>query len=166
MFRAAPRAAGLALLLAVTACGGSEDERAADAVAESLMDEEEASLEMTQEGADCVGAGFVDELGTGKLTEYGIVTEDLTAPDESVEVDMSQGDAETAAGVMVGCIDAARLMKEAMLGSAELDPAVEECLDGIVTEESVEEFLTLVFSGAGAERIEPLLGAMEECVDA
>nr|MBA2465622.1 hypothetical protein [Nocardioidaceae bacterium] len=149
MFRAAPRAAGLALLLILTACGGSEDEQAADAVAESLMDEEEASLELTQEEADCVGAGFVDQLGADKLTEYGIVTEDLSASDEPVDVKMSDGDAAAAAGVMVGCADAARLMKDAVRAGAQVDPAAEACLDETVTEDSVEEFLTAVFSGAG-----------------
>lgn len=163
MFRAAPAAAVLALTLTLTGCGASDDDKAADAVAQSLMEEKTSSFEVTQEEADCVGKGFVDKVGTDRLTEYGILTKDLKAAPDS-DVKMSQQDADAAAGVMVDCTDAAKLVKDTMLSGGGTDPAVEKCLDDVVTEDNVEGFIASIFAGDQEAARQDLLTPMQECM--
>lgn len=164
MFRAAPPAALLALTMTMTlsACGSSNDDKAAEAVSQSLMDEKTSTFAITQEEADCVGEGFVDEVGADRLTEYGILTEDLEAAPDA-DVTMSPEDADAAAGVMVDCTDAARLVKDAMLSGGDTDPAVERCLDDILTADNIEGFIAAIFAG-DEPATQDLLTPMQECM--
>ncbi len=87
-FRTIGATAALALLLG--ACGGSDDDAASKAISDSIMDSGNETFEVTQEQADCVGDGMVDGIGTDKLVEYGIITEDNEASDGLDSVKMSR----------------------------------------------------------------------------
>jgi hypothetical protein len=162
VYRAAPRAAAIALLLALTACGGSDDDRAADAVAKSLMEESGETFEVTQEQADCVGDGFVERIGVDQLQEYGVITDDLEASD-SVNVKMSQEDAEAAAAVLVECTDASQLFRDAVFSGEEVPEEAQACLDDALTDDLIEAFFAATFTqdqAAATEAMAPL----QECM--
>lgn len=163
MFRAAPLAAGFALLMALSGCGASEEDQAAKAVSAGLMKEQDETFKVTQEEADCVGEGFVDELGVDKLKEYGLLTEDLEASDKAIEATLPKDDAEGAATVLVDCTDAAKLFMNAMTGGEDLDPEMESCLDDALTDDALEAFFAATFAedqDATAEAMAPL----QECM--
>ena len=155
--------AGLALLFALAACGGGDDGKAADAISESLTAENDELFQVTEEQADCVGEGFVDEIGTDKLTEYGILTEDLEASDETLGTKMEQADAEAAAGVIVECTDAEKLFSDAMSQGQEIPAEAQACIDEALTDDVLEDFFTATFAQDGelaTEAMAPLQGAV------
>ena len=163
MFRAAPLAAGLALLAALAGCGASEEDQVSEAVSAGLMKAQDRAFQFTQEQADCVGDGFVEEIGVDQLQEYGIITEDLEATDKPIEAKMTGDDADGAGKVLVGCVDAAQIFKDAMLSDQDLSPEVTSCIDDALTEEMLTKFFAATFSedqAAAAEATTPL----QECL--
>ena len=123
MFRAASlAAAGFVLLASLSGCGDSDDDKAAAAVSAGLLKEQDGTFQFTQKQADCVGDGFVEEIGVDQLKEYGIITEDLEASDKPIEAKLTGDDAAGAGKVLVDCVDAAQLFKDAMLTGAGPEP--------------------------------------------
>ncbi len=163
ILRARSGATGLALLLALGACGSGDDGKAADAISESLTAENDEVLKVTDEQADCVGEGFVDEIGTDKLTEYGILTEDLEASDEALDTKMEQADAEAAAGVLVDCTDAAELFSDAMFQGEDIPAEAQACIDEALTDDVVEDFFTATFAQDEALATEAMT-PLQECM--
>ena len=162
MFRAAPLAAGFVLLVALTGCGASDEDQASEAVSEGLLKEQDGAFQFTQEQADCVGEGFVEEIGVDQLKEYGIITDDLEASDEPIETKLSGDDADGAGKVFVDCVDSAQLFK-AILGDQELSAEVESCIDDALTDEVLTKFFAATFSedqAAAGEAMAPL----QECL--
>src|SRR5215211_4261917 len=143
MLRTILRASGAVLVLALGACGtgGDDDGNAADAISSSLTADSDQALQVTDEQADCVGEGFVDDIGTDKLTDYGILTEDLEASDKALDTKMDKADAEAAAAVLVGCPDealtdevvtdffAATFAQDTALAAEAMTP-LQECMAG------------------------------------
>ena len=149
--------------MALSACGAAEEDKAAEAVSAGLTKEQDDTFQVTQEEADCVGEGFVDELGVDKLKEYGLLTEDLEASDKAIEATLPKEDAEGAAKVLVDCTDATQLLKDAMMGGEEMAPEMESCLDDALTDEALEAFFAATFAEdqeAAAEAMAPL----QECM--
>ena len=163
MFRAAPLAAGFVLLVALTGCGESEEDQASAAVSAGLLKEQDGAFKFTQEQADCVGDGFVEEIGVDQLKEYGLITEDLEASDKPIEAKLTGDDAAGAGKVLVDCVDAAQLFKDAMLTGVDLSPEVESCIDDALTDEVLTQFFSATFSedqAAASEATAPL----QECL--
>ena len=151
------------LALALAACGGSDDEVASKAIADSIMDSNNATFEVTQDQADCVGEGMVDDIGTDKLVEYGIITEDIKASDGLETVKMSEGDAQAAADTMQDCADIKEIFTGAM---GELPEEAQTCIDEKLTEDVLNEFLVSVFMDDQDAGTEGLMGALTECMAA
>jgi hypothetical protein len=161
--RVATTAASLFLMMPLVACGGGGDEAAAQAVADSFSNQDEPEFEVTQKQADCVGDGFVDELGVDRLKEYGIVTESLGEADNPVgDQKLPQDDAEKAAGVMTECLDGAEMFKQTFSTGEELSPEAAECFDKVLTDELLEEYYTAAFA-EGEESAVEALTPLEEC---
>ena len=114
------------LVLTLGACGGGDDDEASKAIADSIMDSNSDTFEVTQDQADCVGDGLVDEIGTDQIVEYGILTEDNKAADGIEQVEMSDDDAESAADVMQECADIKEIFTSAM---GELPEEAQTCID-------------------------------------
>jgi hypothetical protein len=110
-------AALAAALLMLTACGGNgDDEEAAQAISDTLMKQQDgaaAGLAMKQEQADCIGDGWVDKIGTEKLQEYGVLTEDLKADETINDVKLSADDAEAAVDTVFDCADVKKMLTNA-----------------------------------------------------
>lgn len=155
-----------ALLLPLTACGGAgDDEQAAKAISDSIMESQEkqagASAQMfalPREDADCIGEGFVDTIGTEQLQEYGFLTEDLKAAEDFTNVEMSREDAAAAADTLLECADMQAMLSKAM---GEVDARTRECFEEVLTDEALRSLFTKMFSGqqeeAGQELIEPMM---------
>ncbi len=154
---------GLVLLLALGACGSGDDGKAADAISESLTAENDELLQVTDEQADCVGEGFVDEIGTDKLTEYGILTEDLEASDEALNTKMEQADAEAAAAVLVDCTDAQKLFIEAITQGQDLPAEAQACIEEALTDEVVTDFFSATFA-QDTELAGEAMAPLQECM--
>ncbi len=158
------RTVGVAALLALslTSCG-QDEEAASQAISASIMESNDETFEVTQEEADCVGDGMVEEIGVDKLTDYGIITEDLEANDGIEDVEMSEGDASSAADVMAGCADIKGLFTSAM---GELPEEAQQCVEENLSDEVLHDFLTAVFMNDQDKGNQELMGALQECLGA
>ena len=151
------------LALALAACGGSDDEAASKAIADSIMDSNDETFEVTQEQADCVGEGMVDDIGTDQLVDYGIITEDNKAADGIETVKMSEGDAQSAADTMQDCADIKEIFTGAM---GELPEEAQTCIDEKLTDDVLNEFLVSVFMDDQEGGTQNLMTALTECMSA
>jgi len=151
------------LALALAACGSGDDGEASKAIADSIMDSNDSTFEVTQEQADCVGDGMVDDIGTDQLVEYGIITEDNEASDGIESVKMSEDDAQAAADVMQDCADIKEIFTGAM---EELPEEAQTCIDEKLTDDVLNEFLVSVFMDDQEAGNEGLMGALTECMAA
>ena len=148
------------LALSLTACGNDE-EAASSAISASIMKSNDETFEVTQEEADCVGDGMVDQIGVDKLTEYGIITEELKASGGIEDVEMSEGDAGSAADVMAECADIKALFTGAM---SELPEQAQTCVDENLTDEVLHDFLVSIFMNDQQGGQQELMGALQECL--
>jgi hypothetical protein len=160
------------LLLGLTACSGGggaagpseDDQKAADAISSSIMKEQKSAgadvFSMKQEEADCIGEGFVDEIGTEKLQKYGFLTKDLEANESLTTVKMSTADAEAAADTLFDCAD----VQQMMLGSmGDLDAKTKKCIQGVMTEDALHGLFVKMFSGKQEEAGQELIAPMMKC---
>ncbi len=152
-----------ALALTLTACG-SDDEAASAAIAESMMDSNDETFQVTQEQADCVGDGMVDDIGTDQLVEYGLITEDNEAADGIDSVKMSEDDAQAAADVFQGCADVKKIFTDAMGAGVPEEAAT--CIDEKLTDDVLNEFLVAVFQDDQEAGTQGLMTALQECMSA
>lgn len=151
------------LALALAACGGSDDEAASKAIADSIMDSSDSTFKVTQDQADCVGDGMVEDIGTDQLVEYGIITEDNKASDGLESVKMSEDDAQSAADLMQDCADIKEIFTGAM---GDLPEEAQTCIDEKLTDDVLNEFLVSVFMDDQDAGTEGLMGALNECMTA
>lgn len=151
------------LALALTACGGADDDAASKAIADSIMDSNSDTFEVSQEEADCVGDGMVEDIGTENLVEYGIITEE-NEPSGGIEsVKMSEDDAQSAADVMQGCADIKEIFTGAM---GELPEEAQTCIDEKLTDDVLNDFLVAIFMDDQEAGTQDLMGALTECMAA
>ena len=154
-------------LTTLTACAGSDDdETAAKAISDSIMKEQDGAaadvFAMERSEADCIGDGFVEEIGVEQLQEYGFITEDLKA-EPMTSVTMETADAEAATGVLFDCADVTELMSEAMAAGQQVDEKTQQCLEDVLTEEKLRTMFTLMFSGKQDEANQEIVRPLMEC---
>lgn len=127
--------------------------------------ESSAEDAVTPEQARCVAEGAVGKIGVPALQGYGIVTKDLKVNKEIQGVSMSREDADTLAGVFVGCIDAEKLFEKTLLAALPGDPdqQVQDCVRKAVDTESVTAILSARFQGRTAGAYERLQQKVSAC---
>lgn len=152
-----------ALALALTSCG-NDDEAASKAIAAGIMDSNDETFKVTQEQADCLGDGMVDEIGTDQLVEYGLITEDMKENEGIDSVKMNESDAQSAADVMQDCADIKKIFTEAM-GTGMPEEAA-ACVDEKLTDDVLNEFLVAIFMDDQEAGQQSLMGALQECMSA
>lgn len=153
-----------ALVVALSACGAGDDAKAAKAISDEIMSQSDDTFDVDRKQADCLGEGFVDKIGVDQLTEYGLLTDDLKTDTDLGDVTMSKKDADAAADVFVDCVDVAKLMQGSM-GLSELDPAVAECVAGVMTEDVVHDAMAASFRGEDeGAALEKLFEPLTKCV--
>lgn len=155
---------GLALSLSLTACGGDDDARAAEAISASMLAESDDEFAVDEQQADCVGEGMVDRIGVDQLQEYGMLTEDLEVEDSVGEVTMSEEDADSAAEVFVGCVDTQELFAQELGADEELTAEQQECVGEVMDEDAMTELFSMIFQGREDEAMNDLLGPLMACL--
>lgn len=159
--------AAIALTLSLSACGVGEDDEAAAAISDGIVAQSsnDDGLNLDQKQADCVGEGWVTDIGVENLQEYGVITEDLAADVGLNEVEMSEEDGASAASVLNGCNDLTDLLLTSLgdeLGGEE----VNACITEAVTEDDIEGIFAQVFAGEEAPEDNKVAAAVQQCLAA
>ena len=158
--------AGLSvMLLTLTACGGGADEQEAKDNLKASFTEDDSLGAATEEQAECVADGMVDELGVETLQEYNILDEDLAYNEDPGEVEMSEDDADKASTVVVDCIDLASLFTSEMESSDQgLTDEQKECVEGAIDEDAMKEMLSAEFQGKESDAMDDMTGEIMTCL--
>lgn len=153
------------LLLTLTACGGGEDEETAKKNLRASFTENDTIGEATEEQANCMADGMVDELGVETLQEYKILDDDLKVNEDPGDVEMSEDDANKAADVVVGCVDVAEMITEQMAsGDDSLTDEQAECIKDAIDEDVMRDMLAAEFQGKESDGMDEMTGALMKCV--
>lgn len=169
----APRAARVTalagVLLSLTACGGGDDDAAAKAISDSIMKEQEGAQDsvfaMKRDEADCIGDGFVDDIGVDKLKEYKFLDDELQAK-PMTNIVMKPDDAKAATDVLFECADVEGLMNDALGAGGQMDERTKACLDKVLTEDRLKSMFTLMFSGEQEKANQEVIQPLTECATA
>ncbi|WP_134772975.1 hypothetical protein [Ornithinimicrobium flavum] len=157
-------AGALALSVPLAACGGDEEAQAAEAISTSMMEESDEEFPVAQDEADCVGEGLVDRVGVEQLQEYGMLTDDLQVDDSVSDVTMEEADADAAAEVFVGCVDAQAMLIEQMGQDGTMTEEQQECVAEAFDDETLTGMFSLIFQGKEDEATSGVMGPRFACV--
>lgn len=167
-FARTPRlaAAVCAALLTLTACGGGDDE-AKENLKESLIENGDiAGTELTDEEAGCLSDGMVDDIGTDKLEEIGLVDENGALVEDAQPDDLGAEDADALAATIVGCVDVQELLAEEMGPAMEqMGGEAQDCISEAFDEDTIEGLLSASFQGEEPDQGE-LQSKIMECIGA
>lgn len=152
------------LLLALTACGGGDESQAKESIKASLLDNPDlAGTELTDEEADCVSDGMVDDLGVEKLQEYKLLDDNAEVIEDASPDDFAAEDADALAGTIVGCVDVEELLNEQM--GATMEQMTDEqasCITDAFDEDTIKDIISAGFQGEDATSALP--GDLQEKV--
>lgn len=155
----------LTLVLIGCAGGGSDDAKAAAAVAQGMLSSDDSGFTIDESQADCVGEGFVDQIGVDRLQQYGFLTESLeSAADDMESTQMDESDADNAARVFIDCVDGEARMAEQMAEDPDLTQEQQECIREQVDAELLKRTFSLLFQGREDEAQEALMGPAFQCM--
>ena len=158
-----------AAVLTLTACGNGDDDKAKENIKAAVLEEEGTQLtggtKPTEEQADCISDGMVDEVGVDKLQEYDLLNEDLEINDEANPTDMEEGDADALAGVFVDCIDVEEMFAAQFgEGEQELPAEAQDCIKEAIDEDAMKDGLSASFQGEEDEGFTAMQEEMMACV--
>ena len=159
-----------AAALTLSACGNGDDDKAKENIKAAVL-EDETSLtggtKPTEDQAECISEGMVDDVGVETLQEYDLLNDDLEINDDANPTDMSEEDADALAGVFVDCIDVEEMFA-AQFESAEQDLPAEqqECIKEAIDEDAMKAGLSASFQGKEDEGFTEMQNKMMECVTA
>ena len=157
-------AAACLMLLTLTGCGNGDDDKAIENLKSAMMKDDSLGTKATEEQADCLSEGMVDELGVEKLQEYNVLDDDLKVVTESTtQTEMEKDDAENFAGVYVDCIDMAQLLTTQAAGSEDLTDKEKACIEDAVDQDVVEKGLAALFQGKADEDYSAMQAEVQGC---
>ena len=148
-----------ALLFPLSACGNGDDEKASEALSDSLMKGNQFKVEKKE--ADCIGDKMVSKIGVDKLQDYKLLTKDLKVA-KLDQVKMSKKDSNSAADSITDCTDAETMVEKLLTGSVS-DAKAKKCISDVVDDKIVHTLLAASFSGDSSEATKLLQGPMMEC---
>lgn len=146
-------AAICAALLTLTACGSGDDEKAKENIKANVLEDDgggvAAGTKPTEEQAECMADGMVDEVGVEKLQEYEILNDDLEIVEDADPTDLEEGDAKALAAVIIDCVDMAKMIQDQVDASAQTELTGEqaECIRDAIDEDTIEAGLAASFQG-------------------
>ena len=161
----------VALAATLSACGGAgggDDAKAAKAISDSIVSDQDAGSDVMQVGredADCIGDGLVDKIGTDQLQEYGLLTEDLKVDKQVTNVKFSTEDAKAATDTLFDCTDVMGMISKTMPTQG-MDEATRKCFEDVLTEDAVRGMFVNMFSGKQDEASKALVEPMMKCAAA
>lgn len=155
-----------ALAITLSACGGGADDdaRAAEAISQSMQDASDEDFTVDETQGDCVGEGLVDRIGVDKLTDYGLLSDDLTVDEDVTDVTMEQADADSAADVFVSCLDAEKMMSEELAAGEDLTEEQQACIADVLDNDALKGMFSLIFQGKEDEATGELMGPLMSCI--
>ena len=159
-----------ALALALTSCGGNDDDtQAAQSISDSIMKQQKSGgtasqfFTMKRKDADCIGKGFVDKIGTDQLKKDGVLTQDNKVKQSVTNVKMSASEAKAATDVLFSCTNVENMMQTAMNKSGNVPAAMKDCVNKVLTEANLRPMFEKVFQGQQDEAQKALIGPMMKC---
>lgn len=157
-----------AAVLTLSACGNDDDDKARENIRTAVL-EEDAGLtggtKPTEEQADCIADGMVDDVGVETLQEYELLNDELEINSDANPTDMEAEDADALAEVFVGCIDVDELFA-AQFGSSgqELTEEQQQCITDAIDEQAMIDGLSASFQGEDDESFTAMQEEMMGCV--
>jgi hypothetical protein len=157
------------LACTVSACGSGDDETASKNISASILKTQKSStgaaqlLRLEKKDADCIGDGLVEEIGTDRLQEYGVLAEDMRTEKSATEVEMSVADATAATDVLFACSDVATMMRRAVARTGSIPQQMQACVDKALNEDNLRPMFSKVFQGKQAEAQRALTAPVTKC---
>jgi hypothetical protein len=165
-------AASAAVLLATSGllmgCGGSDDEAtAAKNIKASILKEDVAGANLTDKQAGCLADDIVDEIGVDQLKKYGLLDDKLKVDEGLTDVKLKKADADDMAGSFTDCVNAEELIEKQFSQAASgMTDKQQQCIKDVLTEDKVEQILSLTFQGKESEIEGGLRDDLVKCVKA
>ena len=154
-----------AISLSLTGCGAGDEDKAKESIKSNILKEDLGGTDVSEEDATCLSDGLVDEVGTEKLQEYGLLNEDLEAQDDVTDVQMDEADADAVATVFVDCVDAEQMIEDQFAGNLEgLPEEQKQCVLDVIDEEKVKDIMSATFQGDTAGMQQLLQEDLAECL--
>jgi hypothetical protein len=158
-----------AAVLTLSACGNGDDDKAKENIKSAVLEDEGTELtsgtKPTEEQADCISDGMVDDVGVEKLQEYELLNDDLEINDDANPTDMDEGDADALAGVFVDCIDVEEMFASQFgSGEEELPAEAQDCITEAIDEDAMKDGLSASFQGKEDEAFQSMQEEMMACV--
>lgn len=139
-------AALLGLVLPLSACGNGDDEKAAQSISKQMRENSGEGLSFKKSEADCIGEGFVSEIGTENLQKYKIINSNFEATQDSNDPKMSKSDAEKASAVFQDCSDVKAIMIKGF-ESQGMPAEAKDCVEKELDKKTLDAFLVGLFRG-------------------
>ena len=158
-------AAAVAVLsLALTACGGQEDE-ATTSMSESFQDQDLGGMKVDEEQADCMAGDIVDGVGVDQLQEYDILDEDANVNEDLENAELNEEDADTVAAALVDCIGAETIVEEQVI-QEQMTEGQQDCIKEAMNGDRLKELISVGFQGAdqSEESVQELQEDMTACL--
>ena len=157
-----------AAVLTLSACGNGDDDKAKENIKKAVL-EDETSLtggtKPTEEQADCIADGMVDDVGVETLQEYDLLDKDLKINDDANPTDMKEDDADALAGVFVDCIDVDEMFADQFAsGDQKLPDEAQDCIKDAIDEDAMKDGLSASFQGKEDEGFTAMQQEMMQCV--
>ncbi len=157
-----------AAVLTLSACGNGDDDTAKKNIKTAVL-EDDTSLtggtKPTEDQANCIADGMVDDVGVDTLQKYKLLDEDLKINQDANPTDMSQDDADALAGVFVDCIDVEKMFAEQFAsGDQKLPQEQQDCIKDAIDEDAMKAGLSASFQGKEDEAFTEMQGAMMKCI--
>jgi len=157
------------LLFSLSACGSSDEDTAKENIKASVL-KENASVaggtKLSEKQAECFADGMVDDVGVEDMQKYKLLDKDLKIIKDANPTDMSEEDADAAAGVIVGCVDMRALITAQINDTAKTDltPEQSACVDDAIDEDVIRDGLAASFQGESSEGMTKMQGSLFKCV--
>ncbi len=146
-------------------CGSNDDETAAKNIKASILKEEVAGANLTEKQAGCLSDSIVEDIGVDNLKKYGLLDDKLKVDDELTDVKLKEKDADSMAKAFTTCVNAEELIEKQFSQAASgMTDKQQECIKDALTEEKVEEVLSLTFQGKSDEISSGLQADLVKCV--
>jgi hypothetical protein len=157
-----------AALMTLSACGSGDDDEARENIKTAVL-EDEADLtggaKPTEEQADCIADGMVDDVGVETLQEYELLDDNLEINNDAEPTDMESEDADALAAVFVDCIDVEEMFAtQFSSGEEELPEEQQQCITDAIDEDAMKDGLSASFQGEEDEGFAAMQETMMTCV--
>ena len=155
-----------AALMTLSACGSGDDDKARENIKTAVLEDETdltGGTKPTEEQADCIADGMVDDVGVEALQEYKLLDEDLEINEEADPTDMKEEDADALAAVFVDCVDVEELVAGSFAGQ-ELSEDQQECISESIDEDAMKDGLSASFQGEEDDGFAAMQEKLMACV--